>query len=159
MRSKKGQSAMEFIMTYGWAILVVLIVVGALVYFGVLSPSTILGARCTFPAKFGCIGDPLIDATNNQITLALVNNVGFGIVFNRTPVSQATGGGCASPVVHTVDGSPAAATISNGDQFNIVVNCTDIATGTFRTDLTFNYQHQQNQIWYPVTGEIRGRGE
>lgn len=35
---KKGQAAMEFLMTYGWAILVVLIAIGALAYFGVLSP-------------------------------------------------------------------------------------------------------------------------
>jgi len=35
---KKGQVAFEFLMTYGWAIIVVLVVVGALAYFGVLSP-------------------------------------------------------------------------------------------------------------------------
>lgn len=32
---KKCQAAMEFLMTYGWAILVVLVAVGALFYFGV----------------------------------------------------------------------------------------------------------------------------
>jgi len=30
VNQKKGQAAMEFLMTYGWAILVVLIVIGAL---------------------------------------------------------------------------------------------------------------------------------
>jgi uncharacterized protein (UPF0333 family) len=35
---RKGQAAMEFLMTYGWAILVVLAAIGALAYFGVLSP-------------------------------------------------------------------------------------------------------------------------
>ena len=35
---KKSQAAMEFLMTYGWAILVVLVAIGALAYFGVLSP-------------------------------------------------------------------------------------------------------------------------
>ncbi len=30
---KKGQGAMEFLMTYGWAILVVLVAIGALFYF------------------------------------------------------------------------------------------------------------------------------
>ena len=37
---RKGQAAMEFLMTYGWAILVVLVVIGALAYFGILSPTT-----------------------------------------------------------------------------------------------------------------------
>ena len=72
---------MEFIMTYGWAILVVLVVIGALVYFGVLSPSTILGGRCTFPSKMGCVSEALIDSTANQITMSLINNVGFTITF------------------------------------------------------------------------------
>lgn len=34
---KKGQAAMEFLMNYGWAILVVLICFAALFYFGILS--------------------------------------------------------------------------------------------------------------------------
>ncbi len=38
MESKKLQAAMEFLMTYGWAIFVVLAVIAAMAYFGVLSP-------------------------------------------------------------------------------------------------------------------------
>ena len=47
---KKAQAAMEFLMTYGWAILVVLVVIGALAYFGVLSPKKLLPDKCLFPA-------------------------------------------------------------------------------------------------------------
>lgn len=36
--NKKSQAAMEFLMMYGWAILIVLIALGALWYFGVLNP-------------------------------------------------------------------------------------------------------------------------
>ena len=36
-KSKKSQATMEFLMTYGWAILIVLTAIAALVYFGVLS--------------------------------------------------------------------------------------------------------------------------
>ena len=45
---RKSQVALEFLMTYGWAILVILIMIGALAYFGVLSP-------CKFiPESSGC---------------------------------------------------------------------------------------------------------
>ena len=37
-RACRGQSAMEFLMTYGWAILVLIIVVAVLFYIGVLNP-------------------------------------------------------------------------------------------------------------------------
>jgi len=42
---KKSQAAMEFLMTYGWAILVVLVAIAALAYFGVLSPEKFLPDR------------------------------------------------------------------------------------------------------------------
>ena len=40
MMNRKSQSAMEYLMTYGWAILVVLIALGALFYLGVFNPKT-----------------------------------------------------------------------------------------------------------------------
>ncbi|MEK6967590.1 MAG: hypothetical protein AABX51_03085 [Nanoarchaeota archaeon] len=52
--SRKGQAAMEFLMTYGWAILVVLVVIAALAYFGVLDPTTVLPDRCAFPTALTC---------------------------------------------------------------------------------------------------------
>jgi len=42
MLGKKVQAALEFLMTYGWAVLVILIAAGALAYFGVLSPDKFL---------------------------------------------------------------------------------------------------------------------
>src|SRR3989344_4607890 len=85
---KKGQAAMEFLMTYGWAILVVLVAIGALAYFGVLSPDNLLPEKCTMPvqlrcsdyrvldssADITCTGTP-IDACAN-ITLILQNAAG-----------------------------------------------------------------------------------
>ena len=43
---KKAQASIEFLLTYGWAILVVLLVIGALVYFGVLNPRQFLPTKC-----------------------------------------------------------------------------------------------------------------
>ena len=54
MTHKRGQAAMEFLMTYGWAILVVLVVIGALAYFGILNPQTLLPERCELQQGFYC---------------------------------------------------------------------------------------------------------
>ena len=40
MNNKKGQATMEFLATYGWAILVVLCAIGVLLYFGVIDPDS-----------------------------------------------------------------------------------------------------------------------
>jgi len=46
---------MEFLMTYGWAILVVLAAIGALAYFGVLSPDRFLPDKCTISPPISCL--------------------------------------------------------------------------------------------------------
>ncbi|MCD6590212.1 hypothetical protein J7K74_03445 [Candidatus Woesearchaeota archaeon] len=43
---RKSQSALELILTYGWVILVLMIVVGALAYFGVLNPKSSIPSYC-----------------------------------------------------------------------------------------------------------------
>ncbi|MDI6738221.1 MAG: hypothetical protein QME12_06960, partial [Nanoarchaeota archaeon] len=72
---KKGQAAMEFLMTYGWAILVVLVAIGALAYFGVLSPSKFLPSSCTLEPGFGCDSFKADDSADN-IQLILRNGKG-----------------------------------------------------------------------------------
>ena len=39
-RTRKGQTAMEYLMTYGWAILIIIIVAAALFALGVFNPGT-----------------------------------------------------------------------------------------------------------------------
>ena len=87
--SRRAQAAMEFLMTYGWAILVVLIVIGALACFGVLSPSTILPEKCTFPVSVTC-ADFSVGSTT--ITLSLVNGAGRDMnIGNVSATSEALG--------------------------------------------------------------------
>ena len=45
--AKKGQGALEYLMTYGWALLVIVIVFAALYAMGILNPSTYQQNRCT----------------------------------------------------------------------------------------------------------------
>lgn len=68
---KKGQAAMEFLMTYGWAILVVLAAIGALAYLGVLSPEKFVGSRCVMGDPFTC-NDALFLGEDTNVTLVVV---------------------------------------------------------------------------------------
>src|SRR3989344_3487840 len=53
MEYKKGQAAMEFLMTYGWAILAAVIAIGVLAYFGVFSPGNYMSNIVTVNQPFG----------------------------------------------------------------------------------------------------------
>lgn len=50
---KKGQAAMEPLMIYGWAILVVLIAIGTLAYFGVFGPENFIPEKCVISKGSG----------------------------------------------------------------------------------------------------------
>ena len=67
---KKAQSAMEYLMTYGWAILIILIAIGALFYLGVFSPS--VPNTCQASAPFSC-GDILVGDNALLVDLGATN--------------------------------------------------------------------------------------
>jgi hypothetical protein len=71
-KSLKSQAALEFLTTYGWAFLVILIMIGTLAYFGILSPGNILPNRCTFGAEFQCLDYQLSETT---VRIRLKNSV------------------------------------------------------------------------------------
>ena len=81
----RAQAAVEFIMTYGWAILVVLVAIGALSYFGVLSPGGLFPKKCTLPIGITCI-DFNIEST--KIVIVLQNNIGETITLDRIDVAK-----------------------------------------------------------------------
>ncbi|MEM0149283.1 MAG: hypothetical protein QXW10_00080 [Candidatus Micrarchaeaceae archaeon] len=65
--SAKAQSAMEYLMTYGWAILIISIALSALYMMGLFSPSSYISSTCIFPADFSCLQDFM--ASNGTLSI------------------------------------------------------------------------------------------
>ncbi|MEM4260225.1 MAG: hypothetical protein QXG00_03240 [Candidatus Woesearchaeota archaeon] len=61
---KRGQAALEFLTTYGWAFLVILVMIGALVYFGVLRPENFQNERCVAGSPLFCNQQKFVDSTS-----------------------------------------------------------------------------------------------
>ncbi|MBW2964736.1 hypothetical protein KY363_04715 [Candidatus Woesearchaeota archaeon] len=76
---RRSQAAMEFLMTYGWAILVVLAAIGALAYFGVLSPGKFIPESCQLSPTSGmnCMD---FRATQTSVHLLIMNSGGRDLV-------------------------------------------------------------------------------
>ena len=81
-----GQPAMENLITYAWAILIMAIVLGVLFALGVFSPGTYVSDTCALPAGFECQSSML--ATNGLLTFTVVQ-------FTTTPIVL-TAVGCSS---------------------------------------------------------------
>lgn len=122
---KKGQAAMEFLMTYGWAILVVLIAIGALAYFGVLSPDNLLPNQCRLAQGIYCKSHK---ADTTGASILIVNSLGKDITV--TGVNLTDQAGCAA-TFSTV--------VANDAQVQFDVPCT-IAAGTkIKSDIVLTY--------------------
>ena len=74
-KQKKAQSAMEYLMTYGWAILIIAVVLGALFSLGVFSGSNLLGSACVASSGYLC-QSPVYSHSNGQIFVTLGQNTG-----------------------------------------------------------------------------------
>ncbi len=72
----KSQAALEFLTTYAWAFLAIMIALGALYYFGVLDFAKFLPQECSFPSQFECTAFAFAGAPSNEIRFNLVNNIG-----------------------------------------------------------------------------------
>ncbi|RLG18945.1 hypothetical protein DRN67_03700 [Candidatus Micrarchaeota archaeon] len=70
---RKGQAAMEYLMTYGWAILVIVIVLAALLYLGVFNVGQRVPDQCNFNVGVQCQSPKL---TASSLTLTLTNSLG-----------------------------------------------------------------------------------
>ncbi len=65
---KKGQAAMEYLMTYGWALLVIVVVIAILLIINPLQPP----AGCRFDTIGFTCSDPLV-ASNGMLYLKMTN--------------------------------------------------------------------------------------
>ena len=159
---RKAQAAMEFLMTYGWAILVVLVAIGALAYFGVLNPSRFLPNSCTITPGVSCDDfiityDESVIADDNTIQLILRN--GMGDSFNTVSVAVA---GCLDDPLASGDAGDTwtDGAVLGGSGGITLTACPDTlvtANGArAKTDVTVTYTGSSG-LEHTVTGSITGQ--
>ncbi len=100
----KLQSAMEYLMTYGWAILIIAIVMVALFSLGILGGSP-LGTSCLPQSGFECTGVALSHTTGNVIVTVGQNTGTNWATANVYFVPQGTG--LTSGVPTSISNAPA----------------------------------------------------
>ena len=122
MINRKSQAALEFLMTYGWAILVVLVAIGALAYFGVLNPDRFLPAKCTLPAGLACLDHK---ATSTTLVLRVQNSLGYDITINDLKALQCTAQtGLSDPLANGQATTFNFVCVNSGSKYNGQANIT-----------------------------------
>jgi hypothetical protein len=87
--NKKAQAAFEYLVTYGWAFLGAIIAVGALAYFGFLSPSNLLPNSCNFGKQMECSEYRIFD--DGEVGFYFKNNFGKKILITDVQLAEGSG--------------------------------------------------------------------
>ncbi len=146
-RNKKGQAAMEFLMTYGWAILIAIIAIAALIAFGVLNPplQESCGTDGILVQGVSCV-NVVADASADTLNISITNNLADPITFTTITFTGTTGAGtCTLTTAPTPLPSGATGYFESGS------SCvTGAAGGNLKGDLSFTYSTVAG-VTYPAT--------
>lgn len=131
---KKGQAAMEYLMTYGWAILIVLAIMGILVYL--VRPQQV--ETCQVAVPFQCEQDKYTINSTHYVKISLKNlgAVAYNISYVKCP-SSASGQGTSAGIIIT-PGSNATVTFDCSQSPNKIQN-PQPGKDVFKDKLTITY--------------------
>ncbi|MBX4212195.1 hypothetical protein KW787_01920 [Candidatus Pacearchaeota archaeon] len=153
MHERKGQAAMEFLMTYGWAILAAIIAIGVLAYFGVFSPGKYTSGSAVVNPPFYANAwniqadyDKITAGSQDGINIELRNNGGEDYEVRNISISSCGSNGTI-------------AFINASKAYAVVVPCdnptTILAEGkTFKGDITITYNKSGSIVDLTSTGTI-----
>mgnify|MGYP001609022618 CR=1 FL=1 len=140
---RKGQAAMEFLMTYGWAILAAIIAIGVLAYFGVFSPGKFATGTAVVNAPW--YANAWRASAASGIVLELKNNGGETLNITSVKVTN-----CGTNTL-----SPQKQVIAS-NQTAVTVTCSPTLSegGTFKGDVTITYIKEGSSVPLASTGTI-----
>ncbi|MEM4347216.1 MAG: hypothetical protein QW802_01335 [Candidatus Altiarchaeota archaeon] len=153
IKKKKGQGAMEYLMTYGWAILVVMIVGVVLWQLGIFGPSSTVNT-CRGFSKVKVFDNsirfaPAIETDNFKFTI--MNGAGQTITGTNISI-----GGCDCITCTDLQ-------IGAGDTYAVTASCSPAKAPGESFSIPINITYVETVVGTPVvrveTGTCRGSAE
>ena len=145
MRNRRGQAAMEFLMTYGWAILAAIIVVGVLWYI-IGNPANLAGDKFVMSQPLG--NNAMTISAAGGVTMEVRNGAGDTVTVTEVVVTNCGTSGVINTVV--ADGAL---------QIFTLATCVPVlvAGSRFKGDVTIKYTKIGSTLVQQATGTISGR--
>lgn len=142
-RNIRSQAAMEFLMTYGWAILVVIISIAALSYYGVVDIGVSgVPNQCTLTPGLACI-DFVIGS--NSIYLVISNSLGEDVTITDIDLKYCDG----APVSEALY-------LKNGQRATYVIPDCNIVEKRYESQLNISFSGESG-IAHKAVGKIVGK--
>ncbi|MBI2530489.1 MAG: hypothetical protein HYW05_05090 [Candidatus Diapherotrites archaeon] len=126
MQSRKAQAALEYLSTYGFALVIIAVVAGVLIFMGIIKLPT--ASTCTGLGKFA-YSDHTVDSNGNFV-IYLLNGTGERITNVSAEAAEGLAGSCA----------PSSSAVNAADDFNIYC-ITGLSQGqTYSGNIKINYK-------------------
>ena len=150
--SKKGQSALEYLMTYGWALVVIVIVIAALVFL--IQPSQVGGNTCSTTSGILITNHQLLGSTDD-LSLILSNQAAATLTTIDVNVSG-TIGGTSIVDSNTIASLGTTQSTQLVDLSTVQAGAFDVQSGsTYSLQVTFNY-NDRDGLARSVTSTCNG---
>jgi len=134
---KKSQSAMEFLMTYGWAFVVILVTLGVISYSGIFDITQLVDEKCEFLSGIICV-DSFVNTSS--VNLALRN--GLPVTITNIQV-----------YVESCGAAFGSATLGSGVSGNYTATC-PLSPGILRSTIYMNYTNPDSNFNHTKTGTL-----
>jgi hypothetical protein len=151
MKTKKGQAAMEYLMTYGWAILAIIIVIAALIYLNPFRAPEL----CLFQQQGFSCSEPnpqvYLDSSGDvNMNVRIWNKLGRSITIKRILCSTAQ----TSEISSDADG----VRVVPDDGFDVPTGAYMTFSGTGGNDLNIGcFDADGGEVQLAPNQEFRGR--
>jgi len=150
----KGQTALEYLVTYGWAILGIIIIMGVLVSFGVFNPSKWANVRQQGGFSSLAVLDHSVAAgTGGTMKIAFQNTRGNSITITQV-VTMAGGCGWTGSQLLTVD-NPVTITTAVCNQ--TTVTGASVGGAYDFSDVAVTYTDSVSSMAHTERGFIKGQ--
>jgi len=146
----RGQAAMEFLMTYGWAIAAVIVSIGALSYFGIINPKSTIPESCVMASGLSCKETIVTSGTQTGLNMRLHNDMSDPITINAVQADPGDG-------PKRCDFTPAL--VTSGSDLSVNCSFTNIFTvgDTVKLKTSVNYTKSGGYFNHVLNGEITAK--
>jgi hypothetical protein len=159
MLQRKSQAATEFLITYGWVIVGVTVVISALAYFGIFNTDRYISDECSFGSQFYCEDSAFYySAGSIDADVRIRNNFGQSITVHQI---YAYYGGVRIPqdeITWITD--PVSPTIAPGGAVGFQINFLRLALPkNDKARLRFVFEYSRSTAGAPrhnITGTVVG---
>jgi hypothetical protein len=139
--AKRGQAAMEFLMTYGWAILAAVIVVGVLWYI-IGSPANLAGNSFKISQPF--VSKGIGEVTTTGLSINLLNGAGESVTIREIDFEDTS----------CTDSTGLSTTVADGAEQSFDITCSLTTGDRLNSDITIVFSQGSSTFNQTATGSV-----